>query len=165
MVDVSAVRRNEKYLTLVFAFGMGDVTTRFRWSERRLTCINDTPATAVVELQTDGLKIGAAREFVEVLRICTGEVVDGLVGVADSENLHSGGIYKVCDDAVKWAAEVLVFVHGKPRETGCHQLTNPFLLTDEVKRDEDNPLEVNKTVLQKQVFVFFDNEWVCIAET
>ena len=66
---------------------------------------------------------------------------------------------------MKWAAEVLVFVYGKPRETGRYELTNPFLLTDEVKRDEDNPLEVNKTVLQKEVFVFFDNERVGIAET
>ena len=75
MADVSAVRLNEKYLTLVLAFGMRDVATRFRWSERRLTCINDTSATAVVELETDGLKIGAGREFVEVLRICAREIV------------------------------------------------------------------------------------------
>src|SRR5207247_2528390 len=78
MIGVCAVCPDEENLALVFTSRMGRIAARFGWSERGLTCVNDTPATAVVELEPDRHEIGAGHEVVQVFRIRPCEVVDRL---------------------------------------------------------------------------------------
>jgi len=110
---------------------------------------------AIVCLQPDGGHHAVACEFLEQLGPGPGEGQDGLVGVADGEQLGVGAVVEAHgpDEPVEAGCQVLVLVHVQARVAGREHLADGGVSLDELDGEPYQLLEVDQPALLEFVFV------------
>ena len=152
LIGEPAADRFDEHFTAVGDLGRRLIAAGLVGEQRCLGGGDEARAGAVVEAQAHDLEARVVLQFAQVAGVGSREVIDGLVGVSDGEDLHAG-VGEREHDAVKNAPEVLVLVDAQPRKAGREQVANDRVRLDDRQGVEDHAVEVDRVRIDEQLLI------------